>query len=88
VLKEIVFGIVQFFRVAPCQEKGRTNVIDTRGAQISGEQVPRGIKFCKYFQMLVGPKLGSCILVVHTILKWLLEFWKICVPLAYVVKFV
>ena len=41
-----------------------------------------GMKFCLCFLMLAGPKHGTCNLVAPRILKWLLEFWKICVPLA------
>jgi hypothetical protein len=58
-------------------------VVYSRGAQIPGARSPERPKFVLWRLMFVGPQCGTCSMSPFWrvgILRWLLDFWKICVP--------
>lgn len=50
-----------------------------RGPQIPGAKLPGPLNFIRWRLIFVGPPNGNCL--APRILRWLLEFCKICVPL-------
>jgi hypothetical protein len=68
---------------ACCSNRDHHNMKNS-GAQISGARSSGRLNFVRWRLMFVGPSvsyLNYCTLLAPIILRWLLYFFKICVPL-------